>query len=105
MDHRLWFRALSLATIAAGLPLAAQAGPRDHKSEHVPLISIDGMHAADFQYRVGQMRSMQFGRRAPRCCPTSSRDAFRGPRRGGGPLWPAAAQRHAMLRPTDRDSR
>jgi Type I phosphodiesterase / nucleotide pyrophosphatase len=51
MDQKLWLRGLTLLTVAAALPIIAAAG--DFKSQHVLLISIDGMHAADFQYCVG----------------------------------------------------
>jgi hypothetical protein len=47
MVHKLLSRALAAMVVAAaGLPLAAQA---DHAQQHVLLISIDGMHAADYQ--------------------------------------------------------
>jgi hypothetical protein len=52
MAHKLWFRALTLAAAAAAVPLAAQADHGESKYRHVLLISIDGMHAADFQYCV-----------------------------------------------------
>jgi hypothetical protein len=42
---------LVLTVVAAGLPLAAHA---DHPQRHVLLISIDGMHAADYQRCVAQ---------------------------------------------------
>jgi hypothetical protein len=52
MIHNVLFRALTAAAIAAGLPMAAQAGLGNLKHQHVLLISIDGMHAADYQYCV-----------------------------------------------------
>ena len=47
MVHKFLLRALTAAAIATGLPLTAQA---EHTNQHVLLISIDGMHAADYQY-------------------------------------------------------
>jgi len=52
MAHQLLFRALAVAAIAAGLPIAAQADQGGVKHQHVLLISIDGMHAADLRYCV-----------------------------------------------------
>jgi hypothetical protein len=54
MAHKLWFRALTLAALTAALPIAVQAdgGGGAPRYRHVLLISIDGMHAADFQYCV-----------------------------------------------------
>jgi hypothetical protein len=52
MASKFLIRALSAAMIAASLPLAVQAGGGDLRHEHVLLISIDGMHAADYQYCV-----------------------------------------------------
>jgi hypothetical protein len=52
MAHKKLLPALTAAAIAVGLPLIGQAGPGDLRHEHVLLISIDGMHAADFQYCV-----------------------------------------------------
>jgi len=46
MVHKFLLRALTAAAIATGLPLTAQA---EHTNQHVLLISIDGMHAADYQ--------------------------------------------------------
>jgi hypothetical protein len=51
MNRTTWFPALTLATFAA-LPIAAQADPGMPPIQHVLLISIDGMHAADYQYCV-----------------------------------------------------
>jgi hypothetical protein len=53
MAHQFPLKALAVAIIAAGLPLAqAGAGDAPHRAAHVLLISIDGMHAADYQYCV-----------------------------------------------------
>ena len=52
MAHRFLFRTLAAAVITAAVPLAAQADRSDARYQHVLLISIDGMHAADFQYCV-----------------------------------------------------
>jgi hypothetical protein len=52
MSHRLLFRALTAAALVAGLPFAARADLGNLKHQHVLLISIDGMHAADYQYCV-----------------------------------------------------
>ena len=52
MASKFLFRALTAAAITAALPLATQAESKLVKHEHVLLISIDGMHAADFQYCV-----------------------------------------------------
>jgi hypothetical protein len=46
MFYKSLSRALATVLAATALPLAAQA---DHPSQHVLLISIDGMHAADFK--------------------------------------------------------
>jgi hypothetical protein len=46
MAYKLLLRTLTAAAIATALPLAAQADPTQ---QHVLLISIDGMHAADYQ--------------------------------------------------------
>ncbi len=50
MANKFLLQALTAAAIAAALPIAAQADRGDLKHEHVLLISIDGMHAADYQY-------------------------------------------------------
>jgi hypothetical protein len=50
MNRKNWFPALTLATMAAWLPLASQADAGRPIVERVLLISIDGMHAADYQY-------------------------------------------------------
>jgi hypothetical protein len=52
MDYTPRLRALTLAALTAALPLAALADGGLKKHEHVLLISIDGMHAADLQYCV-----------------------------------------------------
>ena len=52
MGSRRLFQALTVAAMAAGLPIVAQSGSGDHQHQHVLLISIDGMHAADYQYCV-----------------------------------------------------
>ena len=52
MAHKLWFRALTVAAVAAALPMSAQADRGELRYRHVLLISIDGMHAADFKYCV-----------------------------------------------------
>ena len=52
MISTVLFRNLAAAVIAAALPLAVQADKIDGKYQHVLLFSIDGMHAADFQYCV-----------------------------------------------------
>jgi hypothetical protein len=52
MANKILLRAITTAALAAGLPLAAQADHGDLKHQHVLLISIDGMHAADYQYCV-----------------------------------------------------
>ncbi len=52
MARHLWFRALCAAAIASALPLAAPADPGSPQYRHVLLISIDGMHAADYRYCV-----------------------------------------------------
>jgi hypothetical protein len=46
MAYKLLLRTLTAAAIATALPLAAQADPTQ---QHVLLISIGGMHAADYQ--------------------------------------------------------
>jgi Type I phosphodiesterase / nucleotide pyrophosphatase len=51
MQRHIWSRTLALSLCAA-LSFAAQADGGNHRHEHVLLISIDGMHAADFQYCV-----------------------------------------------------
>jgi hypothetical protein len=50
MAHKFLLQALTTAAIAAAVPLAAQADHGDLKHQHVLLISIDGMHAADYLY-------------------------------------------------------
>jgi hypothetical protein len=50
MANKFLLQALTAAAIAAALPIAAQADRGELKHEHVLLISIDGMHAADYQY-------------------------------------------------------
>ena len=62
MQYKLRLRALTLAALSAALPLAALADGGFKPHEHVLLISIDGMHAADLQYCV-----------AHDTCPTLSR--------------------------------
>jgi hypothetical protein len=53
MARQLALKALAVAAIAAGLPLAqADVGDASHGTSRVLLISIDGMHAADYQYCV-----------------------------------------------------
>jgi Type I phosphodiesterase / nucleotide pyrophosphatase len=47
MHGKSWIRAIALA-VSAGLPLVGAAEEHD-KYQHVLLISIDGMHAVDFQ--------------------------------------------------------
>ncbi len=44
-----FFSSLAVAALAAGLPIASRAN-HETTYQHVLLISIDGMHAADFQY-------------------------------------------------------
>jgi hypothetical protein len=46
MVHKILAFALSTVVAAASLPLTAHA---DHPQQHVLLVSIDGMHAADYQ--------------------------------------------------------
>lgn len=48
MAFKNLFRVLALAAVAVGA--GAQAQLLDHPHKHVLLISIDGMHAADYQY-------------------------------------------------------
>jgi hypothetical protein len=57
MTHRFALKAVAVAAMAAALPLAHaqgddQQGDAPHRVAHVLLISIDGMHAADYQYCV-----------------------------------------------------
>jgi hypothetical protein len=52
MVTRRLFRALTVAAMAASAPIVAQSGIADGRHQHVLLISIDGMHAADYQYCV-----------------------------------------------------
>jgi hypothetical protein len=51
MDRTIWSRAALLAGLLAA-PFAVQADGGYHRHQHVLLISIDGMHAADLQYCV-----------------------------------------------------
>jgi hypothetical protein len=53
MHRKIWSRALGLA-LCATVSFAAQADGSPHRYQHVLLISIDGMHAADLQYCVSQ---------------------------------------------------
>ena len=52
MTRKVLFRSLAVAAIASGLSIAAQADGGSPRYQHVLLISIDGMHAADYQYCV-----------------------------------------------------
>jgi hypothetical protein len=52
MTRKVLLRSLAVAAIASGLSIAAQADGGGPRYEHVLLISIDGMHAADYQYCV-----------------------------------------------------
>src|SRR4029077_1208800 len=55
MARKSLLRSLVVAAIASGLSIAAQADgdhPDHPRYRHVLLISIDGMHAADYQYCV-----------------------------------------------------
>jgi Type I phosphodiesterase / nucleotide pyrophosphatase len=56
MTHVKAFRALTLAVLSAALPLVALADGNDddgsRRQKHVLLISIDGFHAADWQFCV-----------------------------------------------------
>lgn len=53
MTQKLLLAAAAMvAVIASGLPMSAQADGGNPRYRHVLLISIDGMHAADYQYCV-----------------------------------------------------
>jgi hypothetical protein len=52
MTRKVLLRSLAVAAIASGLSIAAQADGGSPRYQHVLLISIDGMHAADYEYCV-----------------------------------------------------
>jgi hypothetical protein len=52
MTRCKWLPALTLATMTTALAFAVQAGDDRPRFDRVLLISVDGMHAADYQYCV-----------------------------------------------------